>query len=109
MVSTAFSPAYAYKVRMQRKRAFRSSSPGCFRKFYVEELETGRRTTAITLSRGRIAIGDDVWRLSNRSDTCEYPYKIVDAHKFKLFYKEVVGKIEIPAIIDDDEDDRAIV
>lgn len=107
-ISTAFSPAYKYKSRMQRKREFRASSPGIYKKFYVEELETGKRTCGITLTRGRVAIGDDVWRMSNRSDTCEYPFKLVTDLEFKLFYKEVTI-MEIPVMTEDEEDDRAVI
>lgn len=105
-ISMVLNPAYSYKSRMQRKRQFRASSPGLYRKFYVENLETGRRTTAITLSRGRVAVGDDVWRMSNRTDMCEYPYKIVDAYEFRLFYKEVPMTMEIPVFIEDEVDEN---
>lgn len=59
-----------------------------YHKFIALNLETGKKTPAITLSRGRIAIGDDVWRMSNRADLCEYPYKIVDRFEFNMLYKE---------------------
>ncbi len=109
-VSTSYGNSHAYKARMKRKREFRASTPGLYRKFYVEELETGRRSTAITLSKGKIAVGDDVWRMSNRNDMCEYPYKIVESTAFPLFYKEVAGQMEIPITIEDETDDeRAIV
>ncbi|SFU91284.1 hypothetical protein [Butyrivibrio sp. M55] len=109
IVSTSYGNSCMYEARMKRKREFRTSTPGLYRKFYVEEIETGRRTTAITLSRGRIAVGDDVWRMSNRNDMCEYPYKIVEGEIFKLFYKEVAGKIEIPIIVEEVDDKRDIV
>ncbi len=100
-----------YKMKMQRTREMRRNSfPGIYRKFIAEEIETGKRTTAITLSRGRIAIGDDVWRMSNRADTCEYPYKLVDAYEFRLFYREVKSGLDLPPYyVDDEEDDKAIV
>lgn len=58
-------------------------------KFIAIDVETGKKTTAITLSRGRIAIGDDVWRMSNKADICDYPFRIVDQYEFDLFYKRV--------------------
>lgn len=60
-----------------------------YNKFIVMNLANGKQTTAITLSKGRIAIGDDVWRMSNRSDTCEYPFKIIDQYEFNMFYKKI--------------------
>ena len=50
----------------------------CFRKcekHVVRELETGNITTAIIFSNGKVSIGNDVWRLSNRADTCDYPFR----------------------------------
>ena len=100
-----------YKMKMQRTRELRRNSfPGIYRKFIAEDMETGKRSTAITLSRGRIAIGDDVWRMSNRADTCDYPYKIVDACEFKMFYREVENSLDLPPFyIDEDEKEAKAV
>ena len=32
-------------------------------------------TTGIVFPNGKVYVGDDVWRLSNRADYCEYPFK----------------------------------
>lgn len=32
-------------------------------------------TTGIIFPNGRVYVGDDVWRMSNRADYCEYPFK----------------------------------
>ena len=78
------------KEKMRRERTRRkqfNKQNHRYEKLVVVELDTGRRTTAITLSKGRYAIGDDVWRMANKADMCEYPYKIVDNYEFVLFYK----------------------
>lgn len=45
-------------------------------KYICTHKETGKRTCGIHfISNKRFCIGDDVWRLSQRSDFCEYPYR----------------------------------
>ena len=84
--------AYHYKQKTlynRRKQRQNDEQMHRYNKFFVVNLGTGRQTTAITLSRGRIAIGDDVWRMSNKFDTCEYPYKIVNSSELDMFYKKI--------------------
>lgn len=60
-----------YQIQYQNQRpAFRKCE-----KYVVRELETGNISTAIIFSNGKVSIGDDVWRLSNRADTCDYPFR----------------------------------
>ena len=43
-------------------------------KYTATNIETGNRTCAILyINSGRVKIGDDVWRLSNPADCCDYP------------------------------------
>lgn len=39
------------------------------------DLKNGSSTTGIIFPNGNVCIGDDVWRLSNKADCCDYPYK----------------------------------
>lgn len=43
-------------------------------KVLARHKETNAVTCATIFSNGRVAVGDDVWRMSNRCDTCEYTY-----------------------------------
>ncbi len=45
------------------------------RKVICTERKTGRKTTGIVFPGGKVYVGDDVWRLSNRADCCEYPFR----------------------------------
>lgn len=45
-------------------------------KIICTEKNTGRKTTGIVFPSGKVYIGDDVWRLSNRADCCEYPFRM---------------------------------
>lgn len=45
-------------------------------KYLATEKETGKVTTASLMRSGKVLVGDDVWRLSNKADCCEYPFKI---------------------------------
>ena len=79
-----------YKIRTTRdKQKALDEYKGKNQKFIVLDVYTGKQICAITLSRGRIAIGDDVWRLSNKADTCEYPFRIVDEYEFAMFYQKI--------------------
>lgn len=44
-------------------------------KFVCTDLKNGTSTTGISFPNGKTFIGDDVWRLSNKADCCDYPYK----------------------------------
>lgn len=46
-----------------------------YEKYVVRNLETGKISTAVIFTNGKVAIGDDVWRLSNRADMCECPFR----------------------------------
>lgn len=45
------------------------------KKIICTEKKSGRKTTGIVFPSGKVYIGDDVWRLSNRADCCEYPFR----------------------------------
>ena len=82
---------YTEHLRLKRHhqrqlRREKQAASGKFQKFIAINKESGKATTAITLSRGRIAIGDDVWRMSNKADICEYPYHIYDQFEFNMLY-----------------------
>lgn len=59
-----------YQNQKESRPAFRKCE-----KHVVRDLETGDISTAIIFSNGKVSIGDDVWRLSNRADTCDYPFR----------------------------------
>ena len=57
-------------------------------KFIARDLKTRKRTCCILFNSGKVAVGDDVWRLSNSSDLCEYPYKTFkNSIAFEKFYE----------------------
>lgn len=72
--------------RQHTREMITRNNPSLYQKYFAADKETGKRTTAITLSRGRVAIGQDVWRMSNKADMCEYPYKILSKEEFFMFY-----------------------
>ena len=88
MVTTTLSPSFAYKRKMLRDRKLREDC-GYYKKFTAVNVETGKRTSAITLSRGRIAVGEDVWRMSNKYDRPEYPFRIMSQIEFSIDYREL--------------------
>ena len=90
MVNKNYQNMYreSHQKRTHKERRGINKNEAIHQKFIVVDTQTGKRTTGITLSKGRIAIGDDVWRISNRADMCEYPFKIVDNYEFQLFYKK---------------------
>lgn len=45
-------------------------------KFICENMENRRKTCGILFPSGKVAVGDDVWRMSNTADFCEEPFKI---------------------------------
>lgn len=48
-------------------------------KFVCRSLSDGHISTAVLFPSGKVAIGNDVWRLSYRTDCCEYPYVMYDS------------------------------
>jgi len=91
-------------MKMQRTREMRRKSyPNLYQKFIAVDIETGKKTTAITLSRGRIAVGDDVWRMSNKADMCEYPYRIYEQAEFFMFYRKDETKDVYPLPYEQDD------
>lgn len=94
-----------YKIRTVRDRQKTlDERKGKNQKFIAVDVFTEEKKCAITLSRGRIAIGDDVWRLSNKADTCEYPFRIVDEYEFALFYQKYeMSSYPLPYTEDDEE------
>ena len=100
-----------YKMKMQRKREMqRKSYPDLHQKFTALDIENGKRTCAITLSRGRIAVGDDVWRMSNKADMCEYSYRIYEQAEFYIFYRKEETEDAYPLPYEqDDVSEEAVV
>lgn len=61
-------------VKKKEYHRIRPQSRVC-EKFICVDLKSGSSTTGISFPNGKIFIGDDVWRLSNKADCCDYPYK----------------------------------
>lgn len=80
---------------------------GRYEKFMAIEKETGKKTAAITLSRKRVAIGPDVWRMSNKADTCEYPFKVVNCFEFEYYYRKVKAPDSFLSYEEDEVADEA--
>ena len=57
----------------KRRKLPKSSLRPCEKKIAINKF-TGKITTAIIFPDGRIFIGEDVWRMSNRADFCEYRF-----------------------------------
>lgn len=50
-------------------------------KYICTDRKNGLSTTGIIFPNGKTYIGDDVWRLSNKADCCDYPYKRYQSQK----------------------------
>lgn len=59
----------------QRKKRFRKNYRQCC-KVACRNIENGHITCGIIFPNGKMAVGDDCWRLSNIADTCDHPFKI---------------------------------
>lgn len=56
------------------------------KKLMAKNRETGMVSTAVIMENGSVYIGPDVWRLSNKADSCEYASK--------YFSKQVLAELE---------------
>ncbi len=72
----------------QKRIHTRKGQKAAYTKFIAVNVQNGKRTCGITLNRGRIAVGDDVWRMSNSSDMCEYPFRVMYEGEFNTFYRK---------------------
>ncbi len=59
----------------KRKRDIHCSMKRKSQKLICTDRKTGQKTTCIVFPNGKVYVGDDVWRLSNRADCCEYPFR----------------------------------
>lgn len=57
------------------KMAMAKNKGNHFQKYLCVNRNTGEKTCAILFPNGKVFVGDDVWRLSNKADCCEYNYR----------------------------------
>lgn len=56
-------------------------------KFIIYDPETGKKECAIVFANGKIFVGADVWRMSNTSDICEYPFRQISEWELETKYE----------------------
>lgn len=69
----------------RRNAGFRKTRSQFIRKckrYICINRKDGSLTTGIVFPNGTVYVGDDVWRMSNRADCCEYPIKHYKSLKF---------------------------
>jgi len=71
-------------------------------KIVCVDKKTNRKTSGIIFNSGKCAVGDDVWRMTNPADTCDYPFKIYQ----NSLEMEAKYNIEIPPETEFYEDGR---
>lgn len=62
------------KRSQSKNRSLKPQFRVCER-FICTDLRNGSSTTGIIFPSGKVYVGDDVWRLSNKADCCDYPYR----------------------------------
>lgn len=69
----------------KKRPASRSPFKKCSH-YICTDRSNGSSTTGIVFPNGRVYVGDDVWRLSNRADCCDYPYRRFNNQKLAEQY-----------------------
>lgn len=69
----------------KRKRIIHRKTPAK-EKFVVVCKDSGDRTCVIITHTGKIFLGDDVWRMENRVDCCEYPVRQISRMELEKNY-----------------------
>lgn len=69
----------------KRKRIIHRKTPARD-KFVVVCKDSGYKTCVIITHTGKIFLGDDVWRLENKADCCEYPVKQISRYDLENNY-----------------------
>lgn len=75
-------------VRNRHRRKFYAPKE----KFIAIEKDSGKKICGIIMHNGKIFLGEDVWRLSNRIDCCEYPFKQISEIEFDFYYTKEDNK-----------------
>lgn len=70
------TPVYINQVpeMMRKNQTAKSPFRPCERYICINR-KNGTYTTGIKFQNGKVFVGDDVWRLSNRADCCDYPFR----------------------------------
>ncbi|MDE6626676.1 MAG: hypothetical protein K2K56_09975 [Lachnospiraceae bacterium] len=69
----------------KRKRIIHRKTPAR-EKLVVVCKDSGNKTCVIITHNGKIFLGDDVWRLENKADCCEYPVKQISLYDLENNY-----------------------